>query len=554
MPASRRKSSAAVQTPLETYLREINETSLLSANDEHELAMAIGLGDMRARDRMVRANLRLVVNIARGYTGKGLGLQDLIEEGQPRPAPGRRRLRSRDGHAVLHLRQLLDQAVDQAGPDQHGQDDPHSGLHGRAALEMAAGQRPADRRTRPHADAGRNRPRARPGPQEAADHQEGDPHLQLTPQTDQAEAGWSLGEMIMDENLRSPEDEMVENDNLMHVMAMLKTMDAREATVLRMRFGLDDHEPRTLKEIGESLGLTRERVRQIETEALGKLADGLDETRRRITAVSTGPPRLGAPRLRFRACPALLALGVPPPLAAGTPLSAATTDTHADAAASFSFAAGVPPMPNACIADRRSSTRLHSGDSRLSRSRAFCFATSRRCWPLRRRSAKRSPNWPTTIAMPASMPSRPPRPADSFSPPRWRWNSAPASCRSASRANCRSTRTPFHYELEYGTDTLEMHIDGVSAGQNVLLVDDLLATGGTMQACCQLDRTSRRKGGRLRLRDRTTRPSRRGETRPASDVQPGTISVAKLLADGKVDRRACNARSSLHRDKLPLAT
>src|SRR4030042_5287773 len=78
---SQRKPSSAVQSPLETYLREINETSLLSPDDEHELAMAIGQGDTQARDRMVRANLRLVVNIARGYTGKGLGLQDLIEEG-----------------------------------------------------------------------------------------------------------------------------------------------------------------------------------------------------------------------------------------------------------------------------------------------------------------------------------------------------------------------------------------------------------------------------------------------------------------------------------------
>ena len=75
------ESSAPVQTPLETYLREINETALLTAEDERAFAQRIGAGDVEARDRMVRANLRLVVNIARGYTGKGLGLQDLIEEG-----------------------------------------------------------------------------------------------------------------------------------------------------------------------------------------------------------------------------------------------------------------------------------------------------------------------------------------------------------------------------------------------------------------------------------------------------------------------------------------
>src|SRR6187455_2140687 len=81
MSRLRRYRPEVVQSPLETYLREINETALLTADQEKSLARAIAVGDTEARDLMVRANLRLVVNIARGYTGKGLALQDLIEEG-----------------------------------------------------------------------------------------------------------------------------------------------------------------------------------------------------------------------------------------------------------------------------------------------------------------------------------------------------------------------------------------------------------------------------------------------------------------------------------------
>src|SRR5690606_25081639 len=80
-PTTRKRLSSSVQSPLETYLREINETALLTADEEKMLARRIAQGDVAARDRMVRANLRLVVNIARGYSGKGMPLQDLIEEG-----------------------------------------------------------------------------------------------------------------------------------------------------------------------------------------------------------------------------------------------------------------------------------------------------------------------------------------------------------------------------------------------------------------------------------------------------------------------------------------
>src|SRR5207244_8076589 len=91
------------------------------------------------------------------------------------------------------------------------------------------------------------------------------------PQTDQAEAGWSLDEMVMDGHSKTPDCEMVEADDLHHVLELLDKMDKREATVLRMRFGLDDEEPKTLKEIGDGLGVTRGRARQLGSEARGEL-------------------------------------------------------------------------------------------------------------------------------------------------------------------------------------------------------------------------------------------------------------------------------------------
>lgn len=268
---------SSVQTPLETYLREINETALLSAKDERELATAIGEGDTRARDRMVRANLRLVVNIARGYTGKGLSLPDLIEEGNLGllravegfdPGMGTRF----STYASYWIKQSIKRALINSAKT----------IRIPAYMvELLSKWRRANARLAE--ELGRT-----PTPEEVA-RVLGLPKKKLpiikkaikiynsTPQTDQADAGWSLGEMVMDERMKTPEDELVEHDVLSHVMSMMEKMESREATVLRMRFGLDDMEPHTLKEIGEQLGLTRERVRQIETEALNKLSDGLKD-------------------------------------------------------------------------------------------------------------------------------------------------------------------------------------------------------------------------------------------------------------------------------------
>jgi RNA polymerase primary sigma factor len=269
----RRRSSAAVQSPLESYLREINETALLSADDEQHLAGAIAEGDVLARDRMVRANLRLVVNIARGYTGKGLSLQDLIEEGNLGllravegfdPGMGTRF----STYASYWIKQSIKRALINTAKTIR--------IPAYMVELLSKWRRASSRLTE---ELGR-----------VPTHEEvarvlGLPRKKLPiikkaikiynsiPQTDQAESGWSLGEMVTDDRARSPEDEMLVGDDLTHVLRLLETMDAREATILKMRFGLDEHEPQTLKEIGEKLGLTRERVRQIETEALAKLAD-----------------------------------------------------------------------------------------------------------------------------------------------------------------------------------------------------------------------------------------------------------------------------------------
>ncbi len=275
MNRPRRLRDDLVQTPLETYLREINETALLTADQEKSLAREIETGSTEARDRMVRANLRLVVNIARGYTGKGLVLQDLIEEGNLGL------LRAVEGfdpdmntrfstYASYWIKQSIKRALVNTAKT----------IRIPAYMvELLAKWRRATNQLTDEL--------GRPPTNEEVAKLLGLPKKKLSiikkairvynaaPQSDQTEAGWSIDEMLMDGRTKTPDSEMVDNDDLRQVLVLLNQMDPREATVLRMRFGLNDEEPKTLKEIGEALGLTRERVRQIESEALAKLSNDL---------------------------------------------------------------------------------------------------------------------------------------------------------------------------------------------------------------------------------------------------------------------------------------
>ncbi|MDY3554934.1 RNA polymerase sigma factor RpoD/SigA [Gemmata sp. JC717] len=264
------------RTSFSTYLSEIDHTPLLSAAEERDLGARVLTGDPQARDRMVRANLRLVVNIARGYTGKGLALDDLVSEGNMgllravegfEPSMNTRfstyasywikqsikraivntaktiRIPAYMAELLTKWRRATNQLSDELGrPPTHDEIAKFLGLSKKKLAIIKKAIRVANAGT----------------------------------QSDQTDAGWSIEETLMDSRGDAPDTELGKSDDLKQVLHLLDRMDQREATVLRMRFGLNDEEPRTLKEIGECLGLTRERVRQIENEALAKLSDGMN--------------------------------------------------------------------------------------------------------------------------------------------------------------------------------------------------------------------------------------------------------------------------------------
>jgi RNA polymerase primary sigma factor len=266
----------AAQSPLETYLRDINQTPLLSAAQEKEVAYRVESGDSAARDHLARANLRLVVNIARGYAGKGLGLQDLIAEGNLGL------LRAVEGfdpsmntrfstYASYWIKQSIMRALVNTSHTIR--------LPAYMAALLTKWRRAS---AKLNDELGRT-----PTPEEVAQvlnlptKKLAIINRAINIYNASLQDGWSESEVSLDElfadgRALAPEAGIAGMDDLRQVLDLLAKMDKREAAVLRMRYGLDDEEPKTLKEIGERLGLTRERVRQIEVQALGKLREQLE--------------------------------------------------------------------------------------------------------------------------------------------------------------------------------------------------------------------------------------------------------------------------------------
>jgi RNA polymerase primary sigma factor len=263
-----------MQTPLDAYFRDILQIPLLTADEERRLARRICAGDAAALDHLVRANLRLVVRIARGYIGRGLLLEDLISEGNLgllRAAenydPERNtRFSTYASHWVKKsIRQALIETARTVRVPAYAAKLMSQWHRAATELKKELHRPPTDEEV-----AGRLGVKRKSGCIEKASRL-----CNTGPQRYQEESGASIHDLLPDGRVNAPDVVLAKAEELGHLLRLLDRLPQRAALVLRLHFGLGDEGPVTLEEIGDRLGLTRERVHQIEKAALAELAASL---------------------------------------------------------------------------------------------------------------------------------------------------------------------------------------------------------------------------------------------------------------------------------------
>ena len=272
MEKEQQNQTEKVLEALQIYLNEIGQIPLLSEEEERDLGEKSARGDGEARKRLSEGNLRLVVSLAKHYTGRGIPLMDLIQEGNM----GLMRAVEKydytkenrfSTYASWWIKEAMQRAIDQQSREI------------RVPVHVAENMKRVQKTARElQQSLGRD---ATPGEiaEKLGDKTEEDvkniihylqsPVSLETPVGDDGEN--SLGDMVEDKTEPTPEEAMNALVQQEEVKELLETLGDRERQVICLRYGLGDEKTHTLEEIGEILGVTRERVRQIEARALEKL-------------------------------------------------------------------------------------------------------------------------------------------------------------------------------------------------------------------------------------------------------------------------------------------
>lgn len=257
--------------PVRLYLKEIGSVDLLTSDEELELAKRMAAGDERAKEKLVEANLRLVVSIAKKYKGRGMSFLDLIQEGNLGLIKGVEKFDYTKGYklstySTWWIRQSITRALSDFGKTiripVHMVETINKVAKVQRQLTIKLGRDP-----KPHELA------------EALDMKESkiieilqmskEPSSLDTPIGEEEDS--TLGDFVADENAKTPEKSLESEMLKEHIYALLDDLTDREREVILLRFGIKDGMSRTLEEVGKRFNVTRERIRQIEAKALRKL-------------------------------------------------------------------------------------------------------------------------------------------------------------------------------------------------------------------------------------------------------------------------------------------
>lgn len=256
---------------IKLYLRDIQKTKLLTADDERELANRISAGDKAARDRMIESNLRLVVKIAKRYMNRGLPFLDLIEEGNLGLIKAVERFKiSKECRFSTYATWWIRQSIERALVNQsrtirlpvHVSDDINKMLRNSRDLMHKLNREPSVKEIATAMNAEQAHVRRL---------------MMLLKKTYSIErpmgenSDYYLSDTIEDTSTVMPSDLLDNINRYEHVSDWFQSLSETEKSILTLRFGLDDTDPQTLDTIGKQFGVTRERIRQIESKAIEKL-------------------------------------------------------------------------------------------------------------------------------------------------------------------------------------------------------------------------------------------------------------------------------------------